>query len=302
MIPAATVTYHPDTDWPDRLAALCREHSRIVVVDNSTRPDAQTFVATAIAACPGATLLSLPDNPGIGAALNLAFKTLDAEGHARVVAYDQDSTPTAGFVVAITTTADANPRAAVIGANWTDPRRPDSPALFLRSGPPLRLGFSRVPATCDLDGLICVITSGSLFDLTVWRSIDGFTADLFLDLVDTDYCLRARRAGYDIAASAAARLSHHRGDKRPVRLLGREFYPAHMPLFRLHCLARNRILLFRRHGFRPLAWTIYELAYAAKLVLDAVLFEKNSISRLVATLHGTWDGLLGRFGPVRSRP
>ncbi|MBC8011122.1 MAG: hypothetical protein H7067_13620, partial [Burkholderiales bacterium] len=192
-------------------------------------------------------------------------------------------------------------RAAVIGANWTDPRRPGRPALFLRAAGPDGLGFRRTPATQDLSDLLCVITSGALFDLAIWRSLDGFAADLFLDLVDTDYCLRARRAGHDVAASAAARLDHHRGEKRPARLLGRTFHPAHTPPFRLRCLSRNRILLFRRLRLRPVAWVLYELAYAAKLFADALLFEDRKANRLAAMAAGTLDGLMGRSGPILPR-
>jgi rhamnosyltransferase len=298
VIPAATVTFHPDPGWPARLLALCREHPRVIVVDNSTQAEARAFVAATVAATPGASLFTLPSNPGIGHALNLAFNALNDEGHAWAVVYDQDSTPSPGFVAALTATSKNIPRAAIVGANWSDPKRPTAPARFLRARYPLGLGFRRDLATRDLDNVICVITSGALFNLSVWRSLNGFSADLFLDLVDTDYCLRARRAGHDVAASAAAQLTHHRGNKTSRRLLGREFHPANTPPFRLHCLARNRVLLFRRHRFRPLAWVAYEIAYAAKLVFDALLLEKHSWLRLKATLQGTWDGILGHSGPV----
>lgn len=301
-LPAVIVTFHPDAGWPSRLAAIRGEHARVIVVDNSTSTEAREQVARAVVGVPGATLLSLPDNPGLGSALNLGFSTLAAEGHVRAVAFDQDSTPAAGFAAALAATADAHPQAAVVGANWTDPRRPGRPSLFLCSNMPFWLGFRRVMAARDLAGLVCVITSGSLFDLLTWRKLGGFDEQLFLDLVDTDYCLRTRRAGHDIAVSSTARLLHHRGEKAPVRFLGREFYPAHTPPFRLYCLARNRILLFRRHRLRPVAWTLYEITYALKLAADALFLETNTWNRLMATAHGSWDGLQGKMGPVRHDP
>lgn len=299
MIPAAVVTFHPDEGWPARLDAVLREHPRVIVVDNSTSTEAREFVTATLSTRPGASRIALSDNPGIGAALNLAFASLSTEGHARAVAYDQDSTPAPGFAEALAATAAAQPRAAVVGANWTDPRRPGRPALFLRPAALLGLCFRRVPADHDLAGLLCVITSGSLFDLSIWRRLGGFDAGLFLDLVDSDYCLRARRAGHDIVACAHAALLHHRGEKRPVRVLGRDYHPAHTPPFRLRCLTRNRLLLFRRNRLRPLAWTVYELAYAFKLVIDALLFEPRKPARFAAMLCGARDGLLGRTGPVR---
>lgn len=298
MIPAAIVTFHPDAGWPARLDAVLREHPRVVVVDNSTSPDARAFVSATTAARSGATLHALPHNPGIGAALNLAFTTIAAEDHSRAVAYDQDSTPAPGFAAALAATAASHPRAAVIGANWTDPRRPGQPALFLHAAGPFDLGFRRTPATTDLDDLLCVITSGTLFDLVAWKKLGGFDAALFLDLVDTEYCLRARHAGHGIAACATARLEHHRGAKKIVRLFGRDFHPSHTPPFRLRCLSRNRVLIFRRRRLRPVAWTLYELAYATKLLIDALLFEPEKTARLGAMLRGTREGLLRHSGPL----
>lgn len=299
MIPAAIVTFHPDPDWPRRLECIAREHPRVIVADNSVEPAARAWVAEIVARHAHVTLLPIADNPGIGVALNEAFAVLHAEGHTRAVAYDQDSIPEPGFINALANTANAFSQAAVIGANWRDPRRPNGDTLFLRSGFPLGLGFRRVPASTDLTGLLCVITSGSLFDLRIWHTLGGFDADLFLDLVDTDYCLRAKRAGHGIVASRDARLVHHRGDKQAIRRLGSDFYPAHTPLFRLRCLSRNRLLLFRRHRLRPLAWVCYELAYTTKLVADALFLEENPGRRLAAMIQGTWEGLLGRSGPVR---
>ncbi len=300
MTPAAVVTFHPDGGWPDRLDALSREHSRIVVVDNSTSSIARGFVTATAASHPGIDVYTLPTNLGIGAALNLAFTKLAAEGHSRAVAYDQDSTPGPQFVESLIATAVARPCVAVVGAVWTDPQRPNQPARFLRAAGPGGIAFRRIPAEQDLYGLISVIMSGSLFDLSIWRTLNGFDPGLFLDYVDTDYCLRARRAGYEIAAAAAATLLHHRGDKQPVRLLGQTFFPAHTPPFRLRSLTRNRLLLFRRHGLRPFAWTMYECAYGAKLLADALLFEDRKASRVAAMLRGLGDGLLHRDGPVRS--
>lgn len=299
MIPAAVVTFHPDTDWPTRLDAVLREHPRVTVVDNSTNSSAQAFVAKTAASRRRCQLRQLPDNPGIGAALNHAFSALTTEGHDVAVAYDQDSSPAPGFSAALSATAAAIPGAAVIGANWTDPRHPGRPARFLRPSLPFGLCFSRTPAICDLSGLLCVITSGSRFDLRIWTTLGGFDEGLFLDLVDTDFCLRARAAGHVIAASAAARLEHHRGEKETVRLLGYDFHPAFTPPFRLRCLSRNRILIFRRRRLRPLAWTLYDTLYGVKLAADALLLEDQKLARIGAMLRGTWDGLRNRAGPVR---
>lgn len=290
-IPAVTVTYEPDLAWPERLRAILAACPSCIVVDNSLTPAARSFVAATVNSTPGAELISNPANPGIGRALNQAFSSLLAAGHPCALAFDQDSTPAADLAARLLATAATNPSAAVVGAAWRDAARPDAPSLHPVAAPGFPLAFRRVPANANLPDVLFVITSGSLFSLEAWRRLGGFDDSLFLDLVDTDFCLRARRAGWRIAVSASARLIHSRGTKKPVRHLGRVFFPSFTPPFRLRLLSRNRLRLFARHGAREPAWVAYELAYAAKLFADIFFLENAKLAKLAACLRGTLDGL-----------
>jgi len=295
-LPAAvTVTYEPDSAWPERLSAILAVCPRCIVVDNSVSDEARARVRAVVGAQPSTTLIANPDNPGIGRALNQGCQALFAEGHAWVIAFDQDSAPAAGFVAALQkTTADTAGRVAVVGANWRDRARPDHASRHLQPGPPFGWGFRRTPADQDLTDVLCVITSGSLFSLEAWQQLGGFDESLFLDLVDSDFCLRARAAGWAIAVSAQAKLEHSRGAKRPVPFLGRTFYPAFMPPGRLYGLSLNRLQLIQRHGSQAPGWVAYELVYAAKLAADILFLEDRKAAKLAACLRGTAHGLFGR--------
>ncbi|HUG11949.1 MAG TPA: glycosyltransferase [Opitutaceae bacterium] len=292
------VTYFPDAEFGVRLAAIAREVDRLLVIDNSANPEVQSQL-TAVCAASGAQLVANRENCGLAAALNQAFALLAEEHFTWVVAFDQDSTPLPGFAAALIAAARGDPNVAVIGANWVDEGRPGFPSRHLRRHPGFPLCFQRPIAARDLDAITCVITSGSLFHLPTWRALGGFDQDLFLDLVDTDYCLRARRAGSDVRVSAGAPLLHRRGEKRAVRFLGRTWWPASMPPLRLRYLFRNRILLMRRHGGAVPHWVAFEMVYAAKVILEILLLEDEKFAKLAACLRGTWDGLRGRAGPIR---
>ena len=297
---AVVVTYHPDAHVGERLASIKRELQPVLVIDNSTDRPAQDHLAR-ICGDVGVEYQPQATNLGLAAALNLAFTQLAARGFDHVVAFDQDSTPGPGFVAALLRTHASSARApAVVGANWFDEGRPGFDSRHLRPHPRWPLLFTRSAATTDLANVTCVITSGSLFSLAVWRELGGFDDGLFLDLVDTDYCLRARLAGFEIAVSSAARLAHRRGAKAPVRYVGRTWWPAFMPPFRLRYLWRNRLLVAMRHGWRCPHWMLFELAYATKVVAEIILLEDQKIARLGACGRGTWDGLLGTEGPIRS--
>lgn len=296
-IPAVVVTFHPDDALESRLRAIAREAGPVLVVDNSTDPVARGRVADACQRV-GAELLANADNTGLGAALNRAFAALRERGFSAVLAFDQDSTPAPGLALALEAVATKHPRCAVVGANWHDEGRPGFASRHLRRS---RLGpmlFERIPARADLTDVTCVITSGSRFDLAAWSELGGFDDTLFLDLVDTDYCLRARGAGYDVAVAAAAVLAHRRGAKEEARAFGRRWWPAHMPPRRLRGLFRNRLHVVARHGLSQPHWVLFEAAYTAKILAEIVALEADKGAKLAACAQGTWDGLMGRLGPA----
>lgn len=299
-IAAVIVTYRPDGDLAARVAAIRREVDRLVLIDNTATPETRERLR-AVCTANDAELIAQPDNVGLGGALNVAFARFANEGFIWAIAFDQDSTPAPGFAAQLRMLGERSPGAAVVGANWSDEARPHHPARHLRRSRALPFVFQRVPAATDLDEVTCVITSGSLFHLPTWQELGGFDAALFLDLVDTDYCLRAARAGHPLRVAAAATLLHRRGAKRPVRFLGRTWWPAFMPPLRLRYLFRNRCRLLRRHASSAPHWVAFELVYTAKLLAEILLLEDAKTAKLGACLRGTWDGILGRAGRIAEK-
>ena len=293
---AAVVTHYPDADFGGRLTAIAREIGPLVVVDNTTGPAAQDGIRELCSALE-CTYIALGTNRGLAAALNHAFAHLAERGLTWAIAFDQDSTPAAGFgasLMAATTRRGDAISPVIVGANWTDEARPGRPSRHLRRHPVIPLLFQRVVAHHDLATVTCVITSGSLFHLPTLSRLGGFGEELFLDLVDTDYCLRARRAGHAIGVAANARLLHRRGAKRPVPRLGRTWWPAFIPPWRLRELFRNRMRLFRRHGWHAPHWVLFEAIFTTKNLVEIVFLEDRKLAKLAACVRGTWDGLLGR--------
>ncbi|MCL5457525.1 glycosyltransferase [Loigolactobacillus coryniformis] len=50
----------------------------------------------------------------------------------------------------------------------------------------------------DIEEVDMCITSGSLTRLSVWKNLGGFDDDLFIDLIDNDYCKRVKLHNYRI--------------------------------------------------------------------------------------------------------
>lgn len=289
------VTYFPDGGFEARVAAMAREVAVMVVVDNSADPE----VSERLDAWMNQThvrRISLPRNQGLGAALNVGFAALKQTGCEWIVAFDQDSMPLTGCVNALLRAAAVQPRAAVIGSNWQDEAQPGVRARHLVHGCGFLPWFRRVDVDADIAALMFVITSGSLFRVAAWNALGGFREDLFLDLVDTEYCVRAGARRWRIGLAACAHLRHRRGDKQAVQWCGHTWWPAHMPPRRIHLLLRNRVWALVRFGWTRWPWALFELSHTAFVLFSILCLERDTTPKLAAFLRGAWDGLRGRLG------
>jgi rhamnosyltransferase len=291
------VTYHPDPGFEARLEAMRSEVCPLVVIDNTATLVTRERLRRACARLE-VELIENEDNLGLAGALNRAFRHLEARGVEAIVAFDQDSTPESGVVAALAALLAADPACAIVGSNWHDEARPRFRARHLRPHAVVPGLFARDEARHDLHDLTCVITSGSLFRLEVWRELGGFDEALFVDLVDTEFCLRARAAGHAVGVAARARLAHRRGAKTPVRRFGRTWWPAFMSPLRLRYLFRNRVLVLGRVGWRLPHWVAFECVYAAKIIAEILFLEDRKAAKLAACVQGTWEGLMGVEGRI----
>lgn len=295
---AVVVTYHPEPDVVENLQAMGRECGRVLIVDNGSSAQAQA----AMAAVAGVTLLPQGVNLGLAAALNLGVARAAEQGCEWVVTFDQDSRPEPGMIAAMWQTHLALPSAAVIGpriqeenaqlANYRWVCRHETWPLLFR-----RVGYSGK----DIAEVTMLVTSGSMIDIAVWRSLGGFEAGLFIDYIDTDYCLRVIRSGRQVAVAGGALLMHRLGAREKRVFMGRVHRPTHHAAFRHYYIARNRVRIWARHALTVPHWALFDLIFAVYNMLRVVAFESGRLRKLKAMILGTWDGLCRRSGPLPQR-
>lgn len=300
-VAALVVTYFPDLGFPERLETLLAQIGRVVVIDNGSDAVCLAWKG-GFAGRPGVTILENGRNLGIAAALNQGMGLLAAEGYGWVLTLDQDSLLETGCVAALLDrlAEDSDPeRVAMIGANRTDAGATLAAHRWLRpkKGFPFfeRVSCERIRA----DGVTLVITSGTLTSVAAFERLGLFKSDLFIDLVDFEYCLRARAAGYRILVSPRAKLWHRVGAKRQARLAATTLSPMHHGALRKYYMFRNAIPVMRAYGAIFPHWLVYQLLAMAEIVIGILFFEDRKLFKLRACLAGLWDGLLGRMGPAR---
>lgn len=292
------VTYHPDGGVCDRIRAMRAECGRLLVVDNGSGDE----TASLIAGLQGITLLRLPQNLGIAAALNRGAAWALAQGEEWIVTFDQDSIPHSGMAAALMATAARFPTAAIVGPRIVDTVPGSAPYRWVCRSAHWPFMFTRVPCENeDLPAVTSVITSGSMISLSAWQTVGRFDESLFIDYVDNDFCLRVITAGYRICVSHLAFLDHQLGTRTRHSAMGHDFRPTHHSPLRHYFMSRNRVVMWRRHAVRYPHWAFFDAAFAAYNYFRVAVFESERLRKFKAMVLGTWDGLCGAMGPCPER-
>lgn len=277
---AVVVTYFPGEGLSDRLSRTTEQVGHVIIVDNATDGEALQRVQAA-AAQPGINLIQNSTNLGIGGALNRGVSWARNQGYKWALLLDDDTVPGPNLVATLIRAFEEFPHKstlAVIGSN-----RVLNPATKTRSN---QNGWW---STGD-----AVITSGSLIELDAAQKIGPFREEFFMDFVDFEFCLRARKMGFKIVEIMVPTMQHFIGNSKVVRRLGLRIYTYNHQPWHSYYKIRNFMFVFRDYVLED-PWCMFQMSWAmTKTTFAALLIEEARISKLKYTLLGFYDGLFGR--------
>lgn len=298
---AVVVTYHPSAErFASVLAALAPQIATIVVADNGGV--AREVGALCAGAAP-ANCVFLPQqgNIGVAAGQNAGIRWAMAAQADYVLLLDHDSVPASDMVerlrAALESAARQGKHVAAAGPVFTD-EQSQADSYFVRFG---RFGFDRLrcdgqngAAIIDVDFLI---SSGTLISATALQGVGLMAESLFIDHVDTEWCLRAKFRGYGLLGVCAARMSHRLGE-RSVTLgpAGTRPYYVHGPM-RHYYTFRNSLLLYRL-PHASLRWMFGDALRLLSLFTALAVLAAPRLTNVRAALQGMADGLRARSGPA----
>jgi rhamnosyltransferase len=274
---AVFVTHHPKGDFADRVRALRIQVSQALIIDNGSTAEEMAMIR-GLAETGVAQTLFNNTNLGVAEALNQGLAWGEEARIPWIATFDQDTDAGPSLVATAGRVFDGHrgKPIAVIGAGWRGAAERCDDVTGIE-----------VPA---------VITSGSLHSVAGWRALGGFRSEFFIDLVDTEYCLRARANGYAVVRSCVPTMSHQVGSPSRRRLLFRSVTPTNHSRTRRYYMARNRIDIWRRYFGREPRFVIGDMTEASKEFIKLVLFEEDKGPKVRAMLRGTVDGIRGNFG------
>jgi rhamnosyltransferase len=286
------VTFKPNSTVLLKLVTAVRSQvANVVIVNNGLAEDLPDLSSEE-----NVTVHSLGDNLGLALAQNIGIAKAMAGGASHILLLDQDSLPDANMVKnlmhAMRELQRNNAKVAAVGPSYLDNRQGEKAPFVYREGTALK---NRVQyegnEIVEADFLIA---SGSLIPNETITAVGMMEEQLFIDYVDIEWGLRARREGYLCYGSFIAVMHHSLGDEW-LELNGKKL-PVHSPL-RHYYQFRNAIWLARREWIGP-SWRRLLLTRLIKQGLVWMMFLPNRPARLkaicLAVLHG-FSGKMGKF-------
>ena len=281
---AIIVTYHPQEDLEQHVAALCGQIGGLVVVDNRSS-DYELAVLRELAQRYSFTLLENSDNLGIGTALNRGIRWAAAHGGFRyVVLFDQDSEVGKGFVDALVSCLQQHPSSDKVAVA--------APRIYNRN-----TGLTDCPRETGKGLFHVAQTSGSLMPLQVFNSEGWFKEELFIDYVDYEYCLRVVTAGWFVLYCDDVVLSHSPGNSHRHTFLGLHFGTSmnYSPL-RHYYSTRNGTWVIRQYWRAHPIWCARQAFGILKGKVKVLIFERDRLRKLSLSLRGFRDAIQGNLG------
>lgn len=280
------VSYRPDVARLGRLCAdILSDGAKAVVVDNTEAPGLTSDELPT--AC---ELIALGNNSGIAHAQNVGVAHALAAGAGALVFFDQDSKIGPGFLP--TLVAPLKPGTPEI----TSPLYVDDDSNVPL--PSLRLGRFGLPiavySTGTMDPYLVdiVISSGTAATGEVFAVAGVFDEALFIDSVDSEWCLRCRSKQIPIRVVPAAMMRHRIGS-RAIRF-GPFTVLQHSPV-RCYYQVRNCFHMMRRKHV-PFAFALRHMLSVLFSRTILLLFVKNRSDYLKAYFAGLRDGVKGVAG------
>jgi GT2 family glycosyltransferase len=287
------VLYEPEAEFVDNLLRLSTACPNVAAVDNSPDPDGDLH---SLLRDRGVQVILNCNKGGLAGAYNRGADALLARGCDAFFLLDQDSEIEGSFFEKMLEAAgELRADEFLIGPKIYEVKL-DKFMPAVRPGKYLPQGVPIANETSGLFPTMLVISSGSMISAPAYRKIGPFREDYFIEYLDGEYSMRARRAGVPIYVNTAVTLRQNFGN---IRRHGKLFSTNH-PAWRRYYVARNCVHCFSTYReYVGLHWLSGILVLQQAVMV--LLFEAQKATKLLAIAFGYVDGVFGRLGPFEAR-
>lgn len=254
------VLYNPIKKYISRIVRYTAIFKKVIVIDNS-ETTLKDFCNRDVL-----EYIPLKKNMGIAYALNLGIKRAKEMNFEWVMTIDQDSIVSKRCINQLYETVQSvtDDRIAMI----TAVRDPDK--------------LNQLETTEYVD---YTISSGSVVNTYVFDKLGGFDNNLFIDVVDFEYCLRLNVNGYKILQDNRALFNHCIGNPMIINKTVCYNYPP----FRYYYILRNSLIIMKKYE-KNIPGSV-DLEYSIKQFIKPIIYEDNADLKQLYTFIAILDYL-----------
>lgn len=275
---SSIVTYNADLQRLEQnIKAILPQVSEIVLVDNGSNN--LSGVISLANSYPNIHIIQEGENKGIAKALNDAVAYAHSKGYEWIITLDQDSVSPSNLVSTYEKYADAGTvgmlSCKIVDRNFGE------------------MSYSQQDHK-PIEEVMSCITSASMLNIKAWKEVGGFDEKMFIDSVDFDICYSLREHGYKVLRTNETSLLHEVGHSEIRKWMGKERQIFHHSPIRYYYMARNGLLLGKKHHFLPRA--TYR---ALRGFIIMLLFDDHRRAKAKMMLRGYWHFIIGRYGKLQ---
>ena len=257
-IAAIVVTYNHDEGLNKSTKSLIKQVDSIIMVDNGSNDEGKEII-NKIKNKYGEKIEVIfnEENLGIATALNKGVKYALNNDYKWILTMDQDSCAEENMVKIMLETyyaIDENERKDILSL---------FPTFIDRGIESLDKNNENV----KYEYVDAEITSGNLLKAEIFEKAGFFDDSLFIDMVDTDYCMRLNELGIKMIRISGAILNHSIGNSKQVKKLFGTFNTSNHSATRRYYMTRNRFY----------TWNKYKNLNSFTLNRDKKLFKKEFV-------------------------
>ncbi len=294
---AIVVLFNPNLTLLKRLyLSLYNQVDSIVFSDNSEDASIKENIRNWIDQLSSSdiTYLDLNKNHGIAYAQNRGIEVAKERGTKFVLLLDQDSALPNNMVSELISVYErlmhTNHKVAVVGPSFLD-EKSNALARIIRYD---KIGIQKIipDESKDFERAHHIISSGSLIPVKVLNEVGMMKESLFIDMVDTEWCIRAKLYGYDSFVAPKTIMRHSIGDE--FVSIGQRKVNLHSDL-RNYFIIRNSVyvILYEKVS---LNFRIAQLLRLPPHILFYSYHSKKRLHSLGLLTKAVLDGILKNMG------
>ena len=289
-VAAIIISYNPDNNLLDSINLLINQVEKIIIVDNGSESQKKKNI-NLIKDIDNKKIEVIfnEENLGIATALNIGVKEALNQGYNWILTMDQDSKASSNMVekmLEVYNAIDESERKEILSIfpNFVDER------------------IQSIEENSNMNSYEYVdadITSGNLLRAEVFDKVGFFDDSLFIDLVDTDFCMRLNEKNIKMIKVRDAILYHSLGESQSVKSIFGKFNTSNHSALRRYYMTRNRFYTWEKYKDLNSFTLNRDKKLFKKEFIKIILGEKDKINKIKMVFKGYKDYKKGIRGKLK---